>query len=137
MLIRGYTFSRCAASTRGRLIAREPFARNFYTYVQILLRIAQSRVYSAPQRATYVLLRQIPVAITEYLVGRHATRVDQVNGEYLLVQVIDQVELRLLEGGLRFLPTHFKQFLKTEHEIPLRGNRQSPPLPVLVGDLYR
>lgn len=91
--------------------------QSFFTHVQVHLRIAQSRVYGSPQRAANMMLRLIPVAVAKYLVSRHATRIDQMNGEHFSVQVIDQVKLRLLVSGTRLLLTHFEQFLKGEHVI--------------------
>lgn len=59
------------------------------THVQVYLRIAQSSVYGCSQGAANVVLRLVPIAVAENLVSRHATRVDQVNGEHTSVQVID------------------------------------------------
>jgi len=70
-----------------------------------------------------MMLRLIPVAVAKYLVSRHATRIDQMNGKYFSVQVIDQIELCLLVSRTaRLLLTHFEQFLKRGHVVVESGN---------------
>jgi len=78
-------------------------------------------VYGRPQRAANVALRLVPVAVTEYLVPRHVAWSDQVDGEHFPVQVIDQVELRLLVSGSRPLLAHAEQFLKEGGQMVLEA----------------
>jgi hypothetical protein len=76
-------------------------------------------MYGGPQRTADVALRLVPLAVTEYLVPRHVAWSDQVNGEHFPVQVIDQLELRLLVSGSRSLLAHAEQFLKEGGQMVL------------------